>query len=141
MDPLSITASSLTIIGTAGVIGRSFKRIIALRHAPAILLELNDEVAGLYCVLQAVDFLIRRHAGIAHDGPMSNLCRALKNAESTLFKLEALVRDKLTFEGRDSEVRLDRGVWLFAASRVGKLKEQIRVDRVELAAALSLLSS
>ena len=141
MDPLSIIASTLTILGTAGVIGRSFKRITALKHAPAILLGLKDEVFGLYCVLQSVDILIRRHAGIAHDAPMSNLCRVLENSKSTLFRLEDLIRDKLTFEGQNGEVRLDRGVWLFTESKVRNLKEQIRVDRIELTTALSLLTS
>ena len=141
MDPLSFTASLLTVIGTAGVIGNGLKRIVALRHAPEILLLLNDEVAGLYCVVQAVDFLIRQHAGLAHDGPMSNLCMALEKSEATLFKLEDFIRDKLTIEGRDGEVKLNHHVWLFSESKVRSLKEQIRADRIELSSALSLLAS
>ena len=141
MDPLSITASSLTIIGAAGVIGKGLKRIVALRRAPQILLALNSEVADLYCVLQAVDCLIRQHAGIAHDGPMFNLCRVLEKSKLTLLGLKDLVWDKLTFETRNGEVRLDRGVWLFAESKVRDMKEQIRADRIELAVALTLLGS
>ncbi len=141
MDPLSFTASLLTVIGTAGLIGNGLKRVVALKRAPAILLDLNDEVAGLYCVLQAVDFLIRKHTNIAHNAPMSSVCRSLEKSETTLFKLEDLLRDKLTIETRDGEMRLDRRAWLFAESKVRNLKEQIRADRIELSSALSLLAS
>ena len=141
MDPISLTASLLTILGTAGVIGNDLSRVIDLRHAPAILLALNDEVASLYCVLKAIDFLIRKHANIGHGGSICSLRQVLKRSRTTLLRLECLVRDKLTIVRRDGETRLDRSASLFAESRVCNLKEQIRADRVELSSALSLLAS
>lgn len=118
MDPLSFTASLLTIIGTIGVIGNGLRKLIALRHVPAILLALNDEVAGLYCIVQAVDFLTRQHAEITHTGAIDNLRRALNQSRSKLIELEDLMRNKLTVEDKGGERRLDRAVWLFAATKV-----------------------
>lgn len=141
MDPLSITASLLTVIGTIGVIGNGLRKLVALKHAPAILLTLNDEVAGLYCVVQAVDYLTRQHAEITHIGAMDNLRRAVEQSRSTLLTLEDLVIHKLTVEEKDGERRLDRSARLFAATKVQKIKDQIRADRIDLSSALSLLAS
>ena len=142
MDPLSATASILTIVGTAGVIGKGLSKIIALRRAPDILLALNNEVADLYCVVQAVDHLIREHSETTHAAAITNLCRALEKAQTTLFKLEDLIRDELTIvKGCDGERKLDRIVWLRSASKVRELKDQLRADRNDLSSALSLLAS
>lgn len=103
MDPLSFTASLLTIIGTIGVIGNGLRKLIAVRHVPATLLPLNDEVAGLYCIVQAVDFLTRQHAEITHTGAMDNLRGALNQSRSILIELEDLMRNKLTVEDKGGE--------------------------------------
>lgn len=141
MDPLSFTASLFTVIGTIGVIGNGLKKLIALKHAPRILHALNDEMASFYCVVQAVDFLVQQHIQIINTVPMSNVCRALDKSTITLLELDDLVRNKLTVETVGGERRLDRSVWLFAATRVQRVKDQIRADRLDLSAALSLLAS
>lgn len=141
MDPLSFTASLLTVIGTAGVIGNGLRRIVALRNAPKILLALRYEVANLYCILQAVEHLIKQHAETAHAGPIECLCSALENSQESLFKLEDLMKEKLIIEGKDGETRLDRTVWLFSSSKVQDIKDQIRSNRIDLAFALNLLAS
>lgn len=141
MDPLSCTASILTIIGTAGVVGNGLKKIIALRHAPGILLALNNEVADLYILVQTVDQLIRRHSEATHAGPVGNLCRALQTAEITLFELEDMLRGRLTIKDVDGKPRLDRTAWLRSSTKVAKIKDQIRADRINLTSALSLLTT
>lgn len=142
MDPLSVTASILAVIGTAGVVGKGLTKIVALRHAPDILLGLKNEVADLYCVVQGVDHLIRQHTETARAIPIANLCRALEKASMTLFGLEDIIENDLsTVRARDGEIKLDRYAWLRSASKVQKMRDQIRADRVDLAAALSLLSS
>jgi len=141
MDPLSFTASIFTVISAIGVIGKGLRKLIALRHAPAILFALNDEVAGLYCVVQAVEFLVRQHAEIIQSGSMFDVCRALEKSKTTLLELEDLVQNKLTVETKDGERRLNWSAWLFAATKVQKIKDEIRADRIDLSSALSLLAS
>ena len=141
MEPISCTASLLTLISTAGIVGKGLQRILALRHAPDILLDLNDEIAGIYLVLQAVDCLIRQHAGRVQNEAMNNLCRVLEKSVMTLSKLENLICDKLTTYNRHGEASLDRKLWLLAESKVRDLKQQIRADRLELSNALSVLAS
>lgn len=142
MDPLSLTASILTIVGVAGAVGNGFSKLIGLRHAPGILLALNNEVADLYCVVQAVDHLLREHSETIHTAAITNLCRSLERAQSTLFELEDLIRNGLTIVNNNGgERKLDRVGWLRSASKVRELKNQLRADRTDLSAALSLLAS
>ena len=142
MDPLSLTASILTIVGVAGAVGNGFSKLIGLRHAPGILLALNNEVADLYCVVQAVDHLLREHSETIHTAAITNLCRSLERAQSTLFELEDLIRDGLTIvRNNGGERKLDRVGWLRSASKVRELKNQLRTDRIDLSGALSLLAS
>ena len=139
MDPVSVAASLITIIG---VVGKGIQLILASRHAPEILLRLNNEVASMYLVLQAVDCIIRKHAEVVHNEEMTNLYNVLINSVKTLSKLEDLICHQLTSHNRHGEPKLDHRIWLlFGESKVRDLKEQIRVDRLELSNALSILAT
>ena len=142
MDPLSATASIITLIGAAGVVGKGLGRLASLRHAPTILLELNDEVAGLHLIVQSVHVLIHRHHNnLEYALPIANLCRALEKSQTTLHTLSDLLTNRLTVEDKNGQTRLDRSVWLRCATKVSNIKEQVRFDRIELSFALNLLAS
>ena len=141
MDPLSCTASLLTIIGATGVVGRGLQRVLALRNSPQILLDLNDEVAGMYLVLQAADCLVRQHTGTVESKTITHLYGVLEKSIITLSKLENVICHKLTTYNRHGEERLNKKSWLLAESKVRDLKERIRVNRLELSNALSIIAS
>ena len=76
--------------------------------------------------MQAVDYLIREHTETTHAAAIINLCRALEKAQTTLFKLEDLIRDGLTIvKGCDGEQKLDRMAWLGSASKVRELNDPV----------------
>lgn len=60
MDPLSLSASILAVLGAAGRTSQALEQILGLRHAPAELLALMNEVrfTGHTCRL----FLLRAHS-------------------------------------------------------------------------------
>ena len=45
MDPLSVTASLLAVLGAAGAAGRALQHMSDLRHAPDQLLALTNAVS------------------------------------------------------------------------------------------------
>ena len=144
MDPLSITAGILAIVGAGSTIGKGLKKIIAARHLPDTLLQLNNEVIDLQYVVQDVDDVLRRQArtiGEDQSSPAS-LTSALEHAKHTLLALESLIAyDLTTVDSRDGTMRMSRISWLRVESKVKGLKDNIRTDRVRLSSALSLLAS
>ena len=45
MDPVSVTASLLTVLGAACTAGRALEHLSRLRHAPDQLIALTNEVS------------------------------------------------------------------------------------------------
>ena len=48
MDPLSISASIIAVIGTIRTVSQGLERLASLRHAPDQLLALTNEVSTLH---------------------------------------------------------------------------------------------
>ena len=142
MDPLSMTASIIAVVGAGGTIGKGLAKIVALRHAPQIVLALNIEIADLQCVVQDIDDLLRRFSEMTDFLPPTSLWRALRKSRKTLAELESLVSYELTsIKGKRNQAELDRSVWLRAEHKAQRLKGEIRDDSVRLASNLSLLAS
>ena len=147
MDPLSMTAGILAIIGAGSTIRKGLKKIISARRLPDILLQLNNEVTDLQYVVQDVDDLLRqRSQSTAEDQcPLSghaSLTSALEHAKATLLALESLIVNELTtVDSLDGRTKLNRITWLRVESKVKSLKDNIRTDRIRLSSALSLLAS
>jgi hypothetical protein len=48
MDPLSIAASILAVVSAAQTAAEVVKKLVALRHVPDQILQLNNEISPLY---------------------------------------------------------------------------------------------
>lgn len=59
MDPLSLTASVITVVGVADAAGRGLKKLIALRGASDAILALNNEISDLRLTLRELDSILR----------------------------------------------------------------------------------
>lgn len=147
MDPLSMTAGILAVIGAGNTIRKGLKKIISARRLPDILLQLNNEVTDLQYVVQDVDDLLRQRSQSTGEDqcPLSShasLTSALEHAKATLLALESLILNELTTVDRlDGRTKMNRITWLRVESKVKSLKDDIRTDRVRLSSALSLLAS
>ena len=147
MDPLSLTASIIAIVGAGSAVGKGLKKILSARNLPDVILQLNNEVTDLQFVVQNVDDLLRHQAESTQEDsrPMqshTSLAWALVHAKQTLLALESLIAYELTtVDSRNGQAKIDRISWLRAESKVKKLKDDISTDRVRLSTALSLLAS
>ena len=147
MDPISITASILAIVGAGGTIAKLLKKTLAARRLPDILLQLNNEVTDLQYIVQDVDDVLRLQARTIREDqgllPSSaSLSSALEHAKQTLLALESLIAyDLTTVDSRDGMIKINRISWLRVESKVKGLKDIIRTDRIRLSSALSLLAS
>ena len=140
-DPLSVAASILTLLSTGGAVGKFLKKAIALKHAPDILLALNNDVTDLHQVIHIVDDLLQEHPCMIDEAPFIYVCESLENVKRTLSKFEHLISYQLTAAERDgSHLRLDRSAWLRAESTIVELREKIRADKGDLCLSLTLLT-
>ncbi len=147
MDPLSLTASIITVVGMGSAVGRGLKKILSAKNLPDVILQLNNEVVDLEYVIQDVHELLQQQAQSTFEdpGPPSShksLSCALERAKRTLLALESLIAYELTIvDSRNGETKIDWLSWLRAESKVKRLKEDVRTDRVRLSSGLSLLVS
>ncbi len=146
MDPLSLTASIIAIVSAGSIVNKGLEKILSARRLPDILLQLNNEVTDLKYIVQDIDDLLRQQAQATREDkkPLpshASLISALEFSKRTLLALESLVAYKLTVvDSRDRRTRIDWMAWLRVESKVERLKEDIRTDRVRLSSALSLLT-
>ena len=140
-DPLSATASILTLLGASGAVGKFLKKVVALKHAPDILLALNNDIVDLQHVVQVVDELRQEHSRMTNKAPLDRVCESLGNLKKTLSALEYLVSYELTVVERDgSHLRLDRSVWLRVENKIRRLRKEIRANKSDLCLSLTLLT-
>ena len=140
-DPLSAAASILAILGASGAVGKFLKKIVALKHAPDILLALNNDIVDLQHVVQVVDELRQEHSRMTNNTPLDRVRESLGKVKKTLSALEYLVSYELTVVERDgSHLRLDRSVWLRVENKIRRLRKEIRANKSDLCLSLTLLT-
>lgn len=147
MDPLSLTASIIAVVGAGSAVSKGLKKLLSTRNLPAIVLQLNNEVTDLQYVVRDVDALLRQHDHTVQEGRQAllgygSLIRALEHTKKTLLALESLIAYELTtMDSRNGRTKVDWISWLRLEPKVKHLKEEIRNDRMRLSPALSLLAS
>lgn len=87
MDPLSVAASILAILGASGKVGQFCRKIVALKNAPEALHTLNDEVEELQIVVRDVNDLLRIYSESQLAAPPSSVATALVKTRRTIVTL------------------------------------------------------
>ena len=142
MDPLSLAASILAVLGAGGTIAKGLAKIRRLKRAPCILLQLNNEVTDLHLLIRAVNEIYHSSANII---PVSTLqeevvYNALKRAKHDVLELEKLIEYILTKE-TSSGTEIDTLAWIRALDRVKEACDHIRASRNDLNIVWTTLSN
>ena len=142
MDPLSVSASVLTLLGAGGTLSKLLRKGIDLKNAPDVLQALNDEVSELQCTANDVNDLLWTANRDFDDPPPKSLVSTLSRVKSILLQLESYISYQLTTFTADGEgIRVDKSVYFRAERRLHELKDEIYASRIALASALSLFAS
>lgn len=141
MDPLSITAAIIALIGAGGKVGTGLRKLVELRNAPDSLLQLNNEVADLKLIVQAIDTNTldspADDSGAAAQYQLTH--NALERVKEVALELEVLIENTLT-KVTDDGTKFDKVAWLRQAKKVQGLKEKIRNAKTDLRTASSIAS-
>ncbi len=116
MDPLSVSASVIAVVGATRKVINGIRRLKALRDAPRELEDLAAEISQFELVLQAIQKV--------NDHSVSELGRLLETARKILVEFESLIEYKLTEAGTSSKV--DRWQWTRSSQDVERLRGQLR---------------
>ena len=142
MDPLSVSASVVALLGAGGTLAKLLRKGIGLKNAPDVLRALNDEVSELQATANDVNDLLWTANRDSDDHPPKSLVSSLSRVKSTLLQLESYISYQLTIVTADAEGnRLDKLVYLRAEHRLQEFKDEILTSRIALAAGLSLFAS
>jgi hypothetical protein len=140
MDPLSITASVLTVAGT---IVKALEKIQILHHAPDEFQALVNEVSDIQVILGEIETVLQERSVHAVPGhvPDTALSRLLERAKDTLLVLQTLIDDRLVGSPSGTGGRkVAKFTWLRERSRVKDIQENLHILRQNLAVALANLN-
>jgi hypothetical protein len=144
MDPLSITASSIAILGAITGTGKGIGKLVSLRHAPAELQALSNEVEAFRSLLVIVQSSIRHFQGSeAYEECGEALCGLLAEAKEAALELQSKIEYQLR---RGVEVdqhgfpKVSRMTWLRSAGKIEDLRVKIRNARGNLSTGLQAIN-
>ncbi|GIZ49101.1 hypothetical protein CKM354_001214000 [Cercospora kikuchii] len=144
MDPLSITAGIIAILGAATTTTSTLSKLRAAGKAPELFDELSNEVEALRSVLVVVRVCLRRvqHSEFEQDIHES-IGGLLQNTTDVALELRSMLEFQLRAdEGRTKEGRtkVNRRDWMKYGPEVERIKQKIRDARDNLQTGLTALN-
>jgi chromosome segregation ATPase len=131
MDPLSITASVLTVAAAAKQLGSAFAELRAIHtELPGRLHALNNEVSDIEVVLYQVAAVLSERSVLPQSAQM-NIPPLLELARAKLSELKAIV-DRLSAIGATKGILSRASAWRKVQARLQALQEDIKTVKCSL---------
>lgn len=127
MDPLSVTASAIAVIGALSASGKGISRLAALKHAPEELLELSNEVESLrLLVTQVKQSFLSTHGLQVHLDHRDAISNLLERMRRPVDDLNAVIEYRLQgIDGDGTSSTLSKKEWLKAGPAIEKHRRRI----------------
>ncbi|KAL8766550.1 MAG: hypothetical protein Q9209_006693 [Squamulea sp. 1 TL-2023] len=145
MDPISVAASLLTVIGAAATAGRTLDFISSSKHAPEHLVALVNEVSNLRVVLYNVRDAVQERAKTSQE--CGNLGFIVQRATLKLSELNRLIYGNLlkTNTGNnsindDDIIKASRRAFLRHSGKIKSLKEEIQDIKMSMMIAMGAMT-
>ncbi|KAL9593681.1 MAG: hypothetical protein Q9219_007436 [cf. Caloplaca sp. 3 TL-2023] len=140
MDPLSLAASIIAILGVAKAGCKALDKAISTHRAPAEVTELLGELNRFRTLLEKINELVDPQKGLRADKHLQDL---IQHGGKLVGEINTLTTQawpairslKLSEDNRQRVVVLRNG------GKLKTLKEALRITRLDLTAALSLLTA
>ncbi|KAI4267479.1 MAG: hypothetical protein LQ337_008331, partial [Flavoplaca oasis] len=145
MDPISVAASVLTVLGAAATAGRALDRLQSSRQAPEHLVALVNEVSDLRVVLHNVRDAVQERAKTSQE--CGNLGFVVQRATLKLSELNRLIYGNLlkTNNGCDALddddlIKASRRAFLRYSGKIKSLQAEIRDIKMSLMIAMGAMT-
>ncbi|KAI9886441.1 MAG: hypothetical protein M1823_001759 [Watsoniomyces obsoletus] len=144
MDPLSISASVITLLVAVGKTGEGVQKLFRLADAPDELATVTNDIAEFRGILSQVRDVTRSIEESMPDSSnaLESIRPTIDSARQDVQELDELVEYQLKrSDDRDKKGRLKvaRGTWLRKKDQLEQLRQRLRTRMVAFTAALSTL--
>ena len=142
MDPLSVAASILTIVGAGGSLASGLRRLYALKDAPDALRQLNAELTNIHLLVSAIQDSCRQRGNRVSSGDSCDefIYAILKRSRDEVLDIEKLIAHELTKVTSNGD-KLDKMAWLRTQSKVQRAKESLHETKNILTGILNVYVS
>lgn len=126
MDPLSLSASIITVVAATASSIKLLKKAQGFCHLPDQLCALLNEISDLRCVLRILEGMSEEEASEELRG---SLTRLLRRAKLALDELDVLLRATLVTSENEEEhtkLRVSRWIWVRRQSQMKRLRAEIK---------------
>ncbi|MCJ1230361.1 Ankyrin-2 [Toensbergia leucococca] len=145
MDPLSLTASIIAIVGVSAQSVKVLRRLISLGDAPLLASALNNELSDLRLNVLAVQELFTKHSSGSEDPALDqnaiiSVVACLKRANTLVVELDCLLSPLLVLLSRPDNAMPKKWIaWMKVESRLKRFVQDLYNVRVALNTALGIL--
>ena len=142
MEPISIAASLITVIGLVGKVAKGLKNVQIARGAPAEFLALVNEVSDFQIILDEFKAVLSDHLSGIEESRRDSVHKILQNSTDTLLELEKLIYHRLvkSYDGHGS-AKVSRMAWLSNKDEIGSIRLKLKDERNNLALFIASLTS
>jgi hypothetical protein len=136
MDPLSIIASSITLITAATAIT---KKLRSLSGTNDELLVVIDELSDFRSLLQQTKSLIDGNQASIPEDQLTGLSGLLERAKTKFAELDTIIQNHVR-SGASGKIRASKVVWMKQRSQIAALRESLRSLKLSLNTLLNNMS-
>ncbi|KAI9711345.1 MAG: hypothetical protein M1812_007194 [Candelaria pacifica] len=144
MDPLSITASVIAVLGLSVKVTQGIGKLRGLREADDLLHALMNEITTLRAIAGQVEAVLRQHRdslSAEQIACLESLEHVLKAAKAKLEELDHIIHYKLLRPKSDpSNDKLSRRAWLNYESDIQRLQQELRTLRQDIGTLVGTLN-
>lgn len=144
MDPLSITASSIAILGAISGTGKGISKLVSLRDAPIELQALYNEAEAFRSLLVIIQSSLRHVEGSrAYAEYGEALISLLEQAKEAVLELDSTIEYQLRRGievDQDGLPKVSRMMWMRSAGKIEDLRTRIRNSRDNLSTGIQALN-
>ena len=151
MDPLSLTASIVAVLGVVNQVAKGTAKLASLRGAPEAVLGLHNEAAHLQMIILAIQDVFEKQKAsgvsrsdqrVAPSNVDSSVINSLDQANVTLSNLYALCkRLKISTPESIKAVTFERVTWVKEQKKVKKIRKDLKKVTIQLMTALGALNA
>ena len=138
MDPVSLTASVLTVIAAAQAGVEGLRKLNNFRKAPQELEDLALELESIKSLLQDVEHFLELNPLLVQSG---GLAQSVRYAASKITKINKLLESGPFALLKLSNAAQGRLVFVRYKDRLQSLRDDLRVVRQDLAVRLGLVAA
>jgi hypothetical protein len=137
MDPLSIIASSITLLTVVGTIVKTIKNV---HNANDELLAIVDELSDFERLLRQTRLLVEENGTKIPQDQLSDLSALVDKARAKFSELEMIVQHRVVKSKASGKIKASKTAWTREASHIATLQSSLKTITQKLSTLLSSMS-